>query len=512
MAGLYETLQNYGRDSSAMENLARSCQLRDSAQTSEAYIATIPFVIEGLRTSLESAPRIDQLLAWTRAFSWSERDDPREVINTDNLTLGGDAVATIFSNREVAARYALIEQTSVAPASAQKLLEITSLLALASLAGGAGGAVSRMSFVATIRSDRGSSAAKHLAAAELAESNSLTSDDADPDGGSTAAIAGSASTTVQDVAPAPLVSTAKRGRSTAVLVGVGLALLAAAVAFGALTFGGGSDETASADDIAVESPPLSEDVPVESLPLADDVPAETPPTTIPPTTTTPPTTAPPVESDTEAESDQTVPPVEEEAVDDWPGGRGPVPEGPSIRRTLEIDPAGGLVLSGSAPSYEVAVQAMEAAQRNFPVSGIAIANELTWHPEGASSVRSGDAVIPAAATFASGSSELVEESLPALDLAVDILNASPSIYLVVVGHTDAVGDAELNASLSADRVAAAVDYLLANGAIPGQIVTAAAGEDDPSASNETSDGRQSNRRVELLFKNFLAPFPGDDQG
>lgn len=198
-----------------------------------------------------------------------------------------------------------------------------------------------------------------------------------------------------------------------------------------------------------------------------------------------------------------------EAEDAWPGGRGPVPDAPPNRRTLEIKPDGTPVLSGSAPTWELAMQVLQVAERNYPVEGVEISNELTWHPEAASSVRSGDAVIPQAATFPTGSSELSPESLAALDLAVSILNSSPSVYVVVTGHTDEVGDEAVNVSLSSDRVDATVDYLINAGVIPGQIVTAAAGEDDPTASNDTDDGRQSNRRVELLFKNFLAPPLGD---
>lgn len=195
--------------------------------------------------------------------------------------------------------------------------------------------------------------------------------------------------------------------------------------------------------------------------------------------------------------------------DDWPGGRGPVPDTAPVRRTLEIDPDGSLVLSGSAPNWELAQQVVRVAEGNYPVDGVVVTNELTWHPDAATSVRSGDAVIPQAASFETGSSELTADSVPFLDLAAAILNSSPSVYVVVTGHTDGLGDEATNVSLSADRVDTTVEYLLSKGVIPGQIVTAAAGEDDPTASNETVDGRQSNRRVELLFKNYLAPAIGE---
>ncbi len=191
-------------------------------------------------------------------------------------------------------------------------------------------------------------------------------------------------------------------------------------------------------------------------------------------------------------------------VDNWPGGRGPVPDTPPGRRTLEIDESGALVLTGSAPTWEVAMQVLMVAEENYPVEGAAIVNDLTWHPDAAISIRSGDVVMPQAALFVSGSNQINSESLAQLDLAAAILLSSPTVYVVVTGHADAVGDEAVNVSIASERVDATVEYLLAQGVIPGQIVTASAGEDDPTASNDTQEGRQSNRRVELLFKNFLA--------
>ena len=75
----------------------------------------------------------------------------------------------------------------------------------------------------------------------------------------------------------------------------------------------------------------------------------------------------------------------------------------------------------------------------------------------------------------------------------------------MIGHADTSGDPAVNAQLAADRAAAVVDYLVAQGVVPGQIVVASAGSDDPLASNDTEEGRAENRRVEIQFKNLLIP-------
>ncbi len=68
----------------------------------------------------------------------------------------------------------------------------------------------------------------------------------------------------------------------------------------------------------------------------------------------------------------------------------------------------------------------------------------------------------------------------------------------VEGHTDSVGPTEYNDGLSLRR-AAAVRRFLANADVPGErLEVVGRGESDPVASNESSAGRQRNRRVELI--------------
>ena len=95
-------------------------------------------------------------------------------------------------------------------------------------------------------------------------------------------------------------------------------------------------------------------------------------------------------------------------------------------------------------------------------------------------------------------SDIKPESRPAIDQVVQMLQKSPALKVWVVGHTDNVGSAESNVTLSNARAASVVKALVAAG-IPAQRVTPHGnGPFAPVAPNTTEDGRAKNRRVELV--------------
>jgi outer membrane protein OmpA-like peptidoglycan-associated protein len=73
-----------------------------------------------------------------------------------------------------------------------------------------------------------------------------------------------------------------------------------------------------------------------------------------------------------------------------------------------------------------------------------------------------------------------------------------SFRFSVEGHTDSVGSESFNDQLSRDRADAVKAYLLAQGVPPERLETVGHGEAAPVAPNQTDDGRQRNRRVELI--------------
>lgn len=101
--------------------------------------------------------------------------------------------------------------------------------------------------------------------------------------------------------------------------------------------------------------------------------------------------------------------------------------------------------------------------------------------------------------FDSGLAVLKPESKPTLDQIAEVLKANPKLNLVVVGHTDNVGDFQANVLLSQRRAAAVADALSKQYAIPAtRLQAAGAGMIAPAASNTDETGRARNRRVELV--------------
>ncbi|MEW6440634.1 MAG: OmpA family protein [bacterium] len=99
--------------------------------------------------------------------------------------------------------------------------------------------------------------------------------------------------------------------------------------------------------------------------------------------------------------------------------------------------------------------------------------------------------------FESGKSYLQPGARDKLRQFAGVLQRYPRTVIEVVGHTDSRGTDEFNYSLSQQRASAVADELAANGVSPSRMATRGEGESRPLASNETAEGRQMNRRVEV---------------
>lgn len=80
------------------------------------------------------------------------------------------------------------------------------------------------------------------------------------------------------------------------------------------------------------------------------------------------------------------------------------------------------------------------------------------------------------------------------------LQQYPDTNVLVEGHTDNTGSAEYNQDLSSRRANAVAGVLLEQGVAPARVTAIGRGEDDPVASNLTPEGRQQNRRVEVIIR------------
>lgn len=95
--------------------------------------------------------------------------------------------------------------------------------------------------------------------------------------------------------------------------------------------------------------------------------------------------------------------------------------------------------------------------------------------------------------------EIRPEARPILDQAAERLSQCPGERVVVEGHTDAIGSDGYNQDLSERRASSVRDYIVGRGVSAGRIQAVGRGESQPIAGNDTPDGRQLNRRVEIRF-------------
>lgn len=107
--------------------------------------------------------------------------------------------------------------------------------------------------------------------------------------------------------------------------------------------------------------------------------------------------------------------------------------------------------------------------------------------------------LPQDITFATDSTNVspgIQDDLRALAQNVQVYQNST---LQIVGHTDSDGDAAYNQTLSEGRANAVARVLYGNGVPANRVQTFGRGESQPIASNLTADGKQRNRRVEIVI-------------
>ncbi len=99
--------------------------------------------------------------------------------------------------------------------------------------------------------------------------------------------------------------------------------------------------------------------------------------------------------------------------------------------------------------------------------------------------------------FKPNSNELPDASYQTLNRIADFMRQSAAAKLSITGYTDAIGDYSYNISVSRFRANTIKTYLVGKGVDPANITTDGLGPQNPIATNETAEGRQKNRRVEI---------------
>ncbi|MCE7054891.1 OmpA family protein [Algoriphagus sp. AGSA1] len=130
------------------------------------------------------------------------------------------------------------------------------------------------------------------------------------------------------------------------------------------------------------------------------------------------------------------------------------------------------------------------------------ADELQRDLKGAKVERVGEGI---KITFDSGlmfpvdKSELSDVSKQNLTELAETLKKYEETNILVEGHTDSSGSDDYNMELSRKRAYSVEDFLTANGIAKNRMEISAYGEMQPIATNETAEGRQQNRRVEVAI-------------
>ena len=107
--------------------------------------------------------------------------------------------------------------------------------------------------------------------------------------------------------------------------------------------------------------------------------------------------------------------------------------------------------------------------------------------------------MPGGVTFATNSSDINANFYTVLDQVATTLGEFNQTVIEVAGHTDSTGARAYNMTLSERRAGSVLSYLSGRGIARERMIAVGAGPDHPVDTNDTSEGRAQNRRVEITL-------------
>jgi outer membrane protein OmpA-like peptidoglycan-associated protein len=156
------------------------------------------------------------------------------------------------------------------------------------------------------------------------------------------------------------------------------------------------------------------------------------------------------------------------------------------RRAIQLGAAGGIV-GGGVGNYMDRQEAKLRAQ---------------LQGTGVSVTRSGDNIIlnmPGNVTFQTNSADINSSFYPVLNSVAVVLKEFDKTVVDVAGHADSTGPDDKNLDLSQRRAGSVSSYMAAQAVNTQRLITVGYGETRPIATNDTPEGRQQNRRVEITL-------------
>ena len=162
--------------------------------------------------------------------------------------------------------------------------------------------------------------------------------------------------------------------------------------------------------------------------------------------------------------------------------------------TLATDSATGAVrrMLAEGPHYRLHI-----AQMGYDTLEMAIANIGDSMNIQLSPIKKGEVFIVKNLHFATNKTRILSTSEEALNDLYMYLARNPQVRIKIIGHTDNVGKDAANQKLSDGRANAVMKDLIERGIAPERIEAEGRGESQPIDTNDTEEGRQNNRRVEI---------------
>jgi outer membrane protein OmpA-like peptidoglycan-associated protein len=181
----------------------------------------------------------------------------------------------------------------------------------------------------------------------------------------------------------------------------------------------------------------------------------------------------------------------------------PPPRKMDVAATLTPDPAVDadldLVKSGGATSQPRG-QALPQLIADLPLEPRLQVQSLLADLDGKVDQRGLMMTVPGAQLFTINSDAVEPTAYDTLAKVAELIGVYKDRRVLILGHTDAIGEASYNKSLSERRARLVKKFLIDNFEVDGaRLSTQGLGEAEPIASDDTSSGREANRRVEVLI-------------
>lgn len=180
----------------------------------------------------------------------------------------------------------------------------------------------------------------------------------------------------------------------------------------------------------------------------------------------------------------------------------PVPATVQIRKSGAADPAYNLATDSTSGATRQMLEegpkySLHIAQMGYDTVDMAIANIGDSLNIQLTPIKKGEVFIVKNLHFATNKTRILSRSEQALNDLYMYLARNPQVRVKIVGHTDNVGKDEANQKLSDGRANAVMNELIERGISADRLQAEGRGETQPIDTNDTEEGRQNNRRVEI---------------